>query len=140
MPTSFGQESVRDFLDEYGRALSQGDLASIVRCWAVPALVLSDQGARLVLASTEIEEFFNQAVSWYHGQGIAETRPAKIEIEVLGDRLFEVDALWLSFDAEGVERSSERSRYILLLAEDGRPRIRVAISVQPTTGGSDAGP
>lgn len=130
MSSPCDQDAIKEFLEAYGQALSTGDLAGIVRCWAVPALVLSDQGVRLVLAATEIEEFFGQAVAWYHAQGMAETRPDQVRVEALGERLCSVDVTWASLDGAGAERSRESSRYILLLSEDGQPQIRVAISIQ----------
>lgn len=43
-------EAIRDFLERYGLALSEGDLTTIVACWDAPALVLSDQGVQPVSA------------------------------------------------------------------------------------------
>lgn len=40
-----------------------------------------------------------------------------------------VDVRWLAFDAEGVEKTSERSRYIL--RNDDELRIRVALTLTP---------
>ena len=123
------EDDIRRYLELYGEAMGAGDLPTIVSCWEVPALVLSDEGAHAVSTATEIEQFFSAAVAWYHAQGLVTTRPVDVQIEALGQRLISVDVRWPAFDASGAEKTSERSRYILSVGEDGLPRIRVAISV-----------
>lgn len=122
-------DTVRAFLERYGQALSTGDLPAIVACWDVPALVLSDQGARAVLEATEVEAFFAGAVAWYHAQGIAATRPENVRVEPLSARIVSVDVTWAAHDAQGAAGPPERSRYVLAIADDGSPRIRVAMSL-----------
>jgi hypothetical protein len=122
------EDQIKRFLERYGQALSAGDLAGIAGCWAVPSLVLSDQGAIPVVDSAEVERFFAQAVEAYHSQGLVATRPELERTERLTEQLTAVDVRWLSFDEAGEEQSSERSHYILWLAEDGQPRIRVALT------------
>jgi hypothetical protein len=120
---------VYSFLEGYGQALSTGDLPAIVNCWDVPALVLSDQGARAVFEIAEVEQFFAGAVEWYRAQGQVATRQSSVEIKRLSERLVSVDVRWSVIDTSGAERPSEYSHYILSLADDGQPRIRVAIAL-----------
>lgn len=117
------------FLERYGTALCAGDLPAICACWAVPALVLSDQGAIAVNSIEEVERFFASAVAWYRAQGLMTTRPEGVRVEALGERLAAVDVRWAALDAMGQVRSSEHSRYILALGEDGAWRIRVALAL-----------
>jgi len=114
--------------EQLGQALSAGDLHKASTCWGVPALVLSDDGATAVSDTREIEEFFSQAAEWYHLQGIASTKPEIERVDMLSEKLAAVDVRWPSFDASGKEKSSERSHYIVQLAEDGQVRIRVALA------------
>ena len=123
------EETIRAFLDRYGQALSTGDLPAIVACWEVPALVLSDQGARAVSEVAEIEGFFAGAVQWYRAQGMVATRPEDVRVEPLSARLASVDVTWSAQNAAGETVSAERSRYILSIADDGAPRVRVAVSL-----------
>jgi ketosteroid isomerase-like protein len=120
--------AIQRFFERYGEALSSGDLPAIARCWEMPALFLSDQGARPVSSFAEVEALFATAVEWSHHMGLMSTRPEIERIERLGLRLVSVDLRWPAFDAKGAERSSERSRHVLSLAADGEPRIRVAIT------------
>ena len=39
------REKISRLLERYGAALGSGDTQTIADCWAVPALVLADQGA-----------------------------------------------------------------------------------------------
>jgi hypothetical protein len=122
------EDEIRRFLDRYGQALSAGHLEEIVRCWDVPALVLSDQGALPVSSSGEIERFFAQAGEQYRSQGLVTTRLRLERAEALTEQLTSVDIQWAAFEAAGAERSSERSHYILQRGEDGHHRIRVALT------------
>ena len=121
-------DQISQLLEQLGQALSAGDLHKASTYWRVPTLVLSDDGATAVSDTREIEEFFSQAADWYHLQGIVSTRPEIERVDMLSEKLAAVDVRWPSFDASGKEKSSERSHYIVQLAEDGQVRIRVALA------------
>jgi hypothetical protein len=122
------KDDVKKLLERIGTALSSGDLPGAVNCWEIPALLLSDEGARAVSESVEFEEFYRQATEWYHQQGLMSTRPEIGKIEILSETLASADVRWPSFDAQGKEKSSERSHYLIQLGKDGQARIRVALS------------
>jgi hypothetical protein len=121
-------EQIEAFLERYGQAISTGDLPTIVDCWSVPALVLSDQGAMPVSDPSEVEHFFAQAVQAYHAHGLMSTRPALRRVDALSAKLVAVEVDWPAFDAGGNEQARERSYYIVAEGEDGQPRIRVALT------------
>jgi hypothetical protein len=121
-------DQISQLFEQLGQALSAGDLHKAATCWGVPALVLSDEAAMAVSDRSEIEEFFSQAADWYHLQGIASTKPDIERVDRLSEKLAAVDVRWPSFDASGKEQSSERSHYIVQLAEDGQVYIRVALA------------
>jgi hypothetical protein len=123
-----GDEEIRQFLERYGQALSAGDTPAIVECWAVPALILADEGARVVTDAGEIATFFAQVVAWYRAQGIMATRPELERVDRLSEKLAAVDVRWPSFDAAGNEQSSERSHYLLQRGEDEQIRFRVTLT------------
>jgi hypothetical protein len=122
------EAEIKAFLERYGQAISTGDLSTLVKCWTVPALVLSDQGTIAVSDLSDVERFFSQAVEAYHAQGLMSTRPDVQRIEPLSETLTAVDVRWPSFDAAGAEQASERSHYILSRGDDGQPHIRVALT------------
>jgi len=123
------EHTIGEFLRRYGKALSVGDLQAIADCWGIPALVLSDQGARAVSEVAEIHQFFADAVEWYRSQGLVETKHELERVEHLGQRLVSVDVIWNALDQTGAKKSTEHSRYILSTDVDGFLRIRVAISI-----------
>jgi hypothetical protein len=122
------EDQIRQFLDNYGQALSAGDLDGVAECWDIPALVLSDEGAISVSNSDQIKQFFARAAEGYRSQGLVATRPQIERVDQLTERLIAVDVRWPAFNAAGAEQSSERSHYILWLGDDHQPRFRVALT------------
>ena len=120
---------VRESLVRYGEALSAGDTKAIAECWELPALVLSDDGAIPVASRDEVEAFFAQAVPAYHAQGLMSTRP-EIEYSVsLSKSLTAVIVRWPALAADGKERASEHSYYILRHDQAGAARVQVALTL-----------
>jgi len=122
------------FLRGYARALSVGDLDTVVSSWGLPAFVLADEGGRAILTGDEIREFFQAAVQWYRAQGLVEVRPYLRGIEQVSRRIAWLDVEWTSYDAHGLPRATEHSRYLLSTDTEGRSRIQVAVSVPPEDG------
>jgi hypothetical protein len=123
------REDVQHFLDRLGTSLSGGDLKDVAACWETPALVVDDRGAIPVTKASEIESFFEQASKAYHDQGIFATRPEIVRLEPTTDRIVTVDVRWTNLDSEGAEKGSETSRYVLRADDQGKPRIRVAMTI-----------
>ncbi len=121
-------EAVVGLLEQLGKALNDGDAAAAARCFDAPALVLASEGTRGFTDSKQIEDLFRQAVQAYRANGVVTTKPELTRSEPLSEDLIAVDVRWPGFDEQGVERMSERSHYILQLANDGQPRIRVALT------------
>jgi hypothetical protein len=121
-------DQIRRMLERLGQALSTGDVKGVASCWAVPSLVLSENGATPVAALSEVETFFAQAIEWYRSRGLVSTKPEVERIERLSDRLSAVDVRWPAFDSAGREQAAERSHYLLQRGDDGQPRIRVALT------------
>jgi hypothetical protein len=132
-------DQIGQLLEQFGQALSEGDLHHAANCWGVPALVLSDDGATAVSASSEIEEFFSQAAEWYHLQGIASTKPEIERVDMLSEKLAAVDVRWPSFDASGREvkrtvalhRAVRRRRPGLHPGRAGKDKVTFAGALQP---------
>jgi hypothetical protein len=122
------KETMRELLERLGQALSAGDLRATSSCWAVPAVFLSDEGATVLADADEIEKLFARATEWYRSRGLVSTRPELEGVDVLSEKLAAVDVRWPAFDASGQEKWSERSHYILQVANDGQLRVRVALT------------
>ncbi len=122
------EDKILDFLERYGKAISNSNLTGITDSWAVPALVLSDQGAIAVTSPREIEDFFAHGIEYYRAQGLLSTMPELERVEILSETLVSVDARWPAYDSSGEEKASERSHYVLQLGGDGQLHIRVALT------------
>jgi hypothetical protein len=94
-------EHLRRFLARYGEALSAGDLKAISDCYAVPALVLSDEGGVPIAAREEIEAAFDGAAERYRAQGLVDLRPTLVASEALSERLVFVEVRWDYLDEQG---------------------------------------
>ena len=67
--------------------MSAGDLKSISGCYAVPSLVLSDEGSIPIAARVEIEAAFDGAAERYRAQGLVHLQPTLVAWESLSERL-----------------------------------------------------
>jgi hypothetical protein len=94
------EERLRRFLVRYGEALAMGDLKAISGCYAVPALVLSEEGSVLIAVREEIEAAFDGAAERYRAQGLVGLRPILLSLEALSERLLWVDVRWEYLDEQ----------------------------------------
>lgn len=120
-------EQIEQFLTEYGEALGKGDTSRIAACWAVPALVLADQGVRAAATLEEVESVFGLTVQGYHARGYVRATHNVERIDHLTQSLASVDVRWQAYDAEERAQDQEYARYILRTGDQGQPQIHVAI-------------
>jgi hypothetical protein len=111
-------EHLRRFLVRYGEALSAGDLKAISGCYAVPALVLSDEGSIPIAARQEIEAAFDGAAERYRAQGLVALQPTLVASEALSERLLSVDMRW----ATSTSRVAARSKTATATCSGSRTR------------------
>jgi len=120
-------EHLRRFLAHYGQALAAGDLKAISGCYALPALVLSDEGSIPIAAREEIEVAFDGAAERYRAQGLVALRPTLVASEALSERLVSVDMRWDYLDEQGRSAQQNGYRYVLRLEDEAPPKIQVVI-------------
>ena len=123
-------EHLRGFLLRYGEALSAGDLKAISSCYAVPSLVLSDEGSVPIAAREEIEAAFDGAAERYRAQGLVAVRPTLVASEALSERLVSVDVRWDYLDEQGRSAQQNGYRYVLRLEDEASPKIQVVIGTR----------
>jgi ketosteroid isomerase-like protein len=121
-------EHLRRFLVRYGEALSAGDLKAISGCYAVPALVLSDEGSIPIATRQEIEAAFDGAAERYRAQGLVDLQPTLVASEVLSERLVFVDMRWDYLDEQGRSAQQNGYHYVLRLEDEASPKIQVVIA------------
>ncbi len=118
---------MRDFLDEFARALTAGDGRAVANLWETPAFVLGDEMVRVVQSPQEVEAFFAGAKEQYNARGVTEARAEILELDWLTDRIVQVEVRWPYQDAYGEELGYETSTYTLLRDDAGRLRLRIAV-------------
>jgi hypothetical protein len=118
---------VRDFLDEFARALTAGDARAVARLWEIPAFVLGDEMVRVVQSPQEVEAFFAGAKEQYAARGITEARAEILELDWLTDRIVQVEVRWPYQDTYGKELGYETSTYTLVRDDSGQLRLRIAV-------------
>jgi hypothetical protein len=123
-------EHLRRFLVRYGEALSAGDLKAISACYAVPSLVLSDEGSVPITAREEIDAAFDGAAERYRAQGLVAVRPTLVASEALSERLVWVDVRWDYLDEQGRSAQQNGYRYVLRLEDEASPKIQVVIGTR----------
>jgi hypothetical protein len=120
-------EEVQEFLARLASALTQGDGKTVATMWSVPALVLSDEGARAVSSLSEVEEFFGAAKGQYNAQGIMDTSPDIVELNWLTSRIVLAEVRWPHLDKRGKEVGEEYSTYALRRDRDGTFKVNAVI-------------
>ena|GEM_PF-3391302 len=63
------------FFVRYGEVVSDGDLEAISACYAVPSIVISDEGAIPIATREEVEAAFDGAAERYRARGMVAARP-----------------------------------------------------------------
>jgi hypothetical protein len=123
-------EHLQRFLVRYGEALSAGDLKAISGCYAVPSLVLSDEGSVPITAREEIKAAFEGAAERYRAQGLVVVRPTLVASEALSERLVSVDVRWDYLDEQGSSAQQNGYRYVIRLEDEASPKIQVVIGTR----------
>lgn len=118
---------VLDFLNRFARSLTAGDGRQAATHWAVPALVIADDGVTAVNSLQEVEQFFSGAKEQYNSRGITDTRPDIQKLEWATDRIAVVDVRWPYIHENGKEKGEEASTYILRRDDAGNLKLHVAL-------------
>jgi hypothetical protein len=126
-PAPAKASELREFFDNYCRAVTLADLPALVAAWETPSFVLSDIGAHAVGSPEEIAKFFAGAKEHYNARGIVDTRADIVRAEWATDRIVTVTVRWPLIERNGRELGYETSTYMLRRDDSGSLRIRAAI-------------
>jgi hypothetical protein len=118
------------FFVRYGEVVSDGDLEAISACYAVPSIVISDEGAIPIATREEVEAAFDGAAERYRARGMVAARPTVVAAEALTEKLVSADVRWDYVDEGGRSAEQNGCRYVLRL-EDVGPRICALIATPP---------
>jgi hypothetical protein len=96
------------FFVRYGEVVSDGDLEAISACYAVPSIVISDEGAIPIATREEVEAAFDGAAERYRARGMVAARPTVVAAEALTEKLVSADVRWDYVDEGGAQRRAKR--------------------------------
>lgn len=120
-------DGIVEFLDRLAGALTKGDGRKVASMWAVPALVIADDGVQAVSSLEEVERFFSGAKEQYNARGITDTHADIQRLEWATDRIAVVDVRWPYLDSRGNEMGEEASTYILRRDDAGDLKLHLAL-------------
>jgi hypothetical protein len=118
MATTTQQLTIKDFFDEYAKALLSYSAENIAQCYQTPLAVYSDQGIRLVDDTSDVVAFWKEAVKPYQGMGIANSSPKILSQELLSETISTAKVSWSNTDAFGKVVATETNFYVLVKDHD----------------------
>jgi hypothetical protein len=118
MATTTQQLTIKDFFDEYAKALLSYSAENIAQCYQTPLAVYSDQGIRLVDDASDVVAFWKEAVKPYQGMGIANSAPKILSQEHLSETISTAKVSWSNTDAFGKVVATETNFYVLAKDHD----------------------
>jgi len=104
---------VKAFFEEYAEALASYSPERITQFYNVPVAIYSDEGIRIVEASSETLAFWKEGIKQYEAQGIERTTPHILTQEQLSEKTFICKVLWRNYDRSDREVGTETNVYIL---------------------------
>ena len=120
-------DSLTDFFDRYGSALTRGDVAGVANCYALPGMVVADTYSFTFQSPAAVALSFLGAAPAYRDQQIVAAHAQLIDVQWLSDVLAMVAVEWEYLDSQGNAVPGESFRY-LLRSDAGGPRITTVIS------------
>jgi hypothetical protein len=122
-----GIESLTDFFDRYGSALTRGDVAGVANCYALPGMVVADSYSFTFQSPAAVALSFLGAAPAYREQQIVAAHAQLRDVQWLSDALAMVAVEWEYLDSRGNAIPGESFRY-LLRSDSAGPRITTVIS------------
>lgn len=114
---------VQQFFRSFSKALTEGDIESIKKCWALPSYVVGNSTQMVVKSEDEIERFFSGLKAQYNRRGIMEAIPDIESIQWLTNKIALVGVHWPYFNREGHQIGEESSCYTLKIMPEGDVKI-----------------
>ena len=120
-------DSLTDFFDRYGSALTRGDVSAVAACYALPGMVVADAYSFTFVSPAAVALSFLGAAPAYREQQIIAAHAQLTDVQRLSDALAMVAVEWEYLDSDGNAVPGESFRYLLRAGADG-PRITTVIA------------
>lgn len=95
------EESVRRFIDEYGKCFVGLNADEIAFHYAAPTLGIRPGEARISATNQEIRDEFSQVVSLFRSQGFSHANRKIVDIRMHGQTVAECSVIWDIFRDSG---------------------------------------
>ncbi|MCM0674373.1 hypothetical protein NCC78_06675 [Micromonospora phytophila] len=119
MNASTDLDTLADFFDRYGVALTAGDVPAIAGCYALPGLVVADTYSFSFTSAAAVALSFVGAAPDYQERELVAAHAAIEDVQPLSALLTMVAVEWEFLDSRGRSVPGERYRYLLRTTEDG---------------------
>ncbi|MFG3704518.1 hypothetical protein ACGF7U_07240 [Micromonospora sp. NPDC047670] len=119
MRASTDLDTLADFFDRYGLALTTGDLPAIAGCYALPGLVVADTYSFSFTSPAAVALSFVGAAPDYQERELVAAHAAIEDVQPMSALLTMVAVEWEFLDSQGRAVRGERYRYLLRATDDG---------------------
>ncbi|MEV1286279.1 hypothetical protein [Micromonospora sp. NPDC049679] len=119
MNASTDLETLSDFFDGYGAALTAGDLPAITGCYALPGMVVADGYSFSFASPAAVALSFIGAAPGYQDLELVAAHARIEDVQLLSTALTMVSVEWEYLDSQGRAVEGERFRYLLRMTGSG---------------------
>ncbi|TQJ23937.1 hypothetical protein FBZ33_4259 [Micromonospora sp. A202] len=112
-------DTLADFFDRYGVALTSGDLPALVGCYALPGLVVADTYSFSFTSPAAVALSFVGAAPDYQERELIAAHARIEDVQPLSALLTMVAVEWEFLDSRGQSVPGERYRYLLRTSDEG---------------------
>ncbi|WFE52845.1 MULTISPECIES: hypothetical protein [unclassified Micromonospora] len=119
MNASTDLDTLADFFDRYGAALTSGDLPAIAGCYALPGLVVADTYSFSFTSPAAVALSFVGAAPDYQDRELIAAHARIEDVQAVSALLTMVAVEWEFLDSQGQAVPGERYRYLLRISDEG---------------------
>ncbi|MEU7919137.1 hypothetical protein [Micromonospora zamorensis] len=112
-------DTLADFFDRYGVALTSGDLPALAGCYALPGLVVADTYSFSFTSPAAVALSFVGAAPDYQERELIAAHARIEDVQPLSALLTMVAVEWEFLDSRGQSVPGERYRYLLRTSDEG---------------------
>ncbi|NYF60189.1 hypothetical protein [Micromonospora purpureochromogenes] len=119
MRASTDLDTLTDFFDRYGVALTAGDVPALAGCYALPGLVVADTYSFSFSTLAAVALSFVGAAPDYQERELVAANALIEDVQPVSALLTMVAVEWEFLDSQGRAVPGQRYRYLLRTTEDG---------------------
>ncbi|HYN92822.1 MAG TPA: hypothetical protein VES42_03120 [Pilimelia sp.] len=120
------RDTLAEFFDRYGAALTAGDLTTIAGCYALPGMVVADGYSFSFSSPAAVALSFLGAAPAYQERELVAAHADITDVQRLSDGLVLAAVRWEYLDCRGAAVPGERYRYVVRLGRTA-PQICVVL-------------